>query len=413
MMKLLSIVKSNKSWVLADQVVYSCTGFATTILLAKYLTIEQFGQYSSIIIYLFLLLSISGALIISPFQILYAKHQQSKSYLPSLFIMQVAICVIMILATFGIYNLFSKHLPYLVNELPLVILLIAGFLLHDFIRRVLIGIDKTKTAFIVDAIGGAMQVSSLLYVLEFNAPTLHNALLSIVATYIPSTVIGALTLFKTIPSKTRILYYIKIHFKSGSWLLLSSFFQWWSTNFLVALSGLFLGIEALGALRLAQSLFGVLNAILQMIENYVLPTASKMYEQSTKKFKEYLQHTTLLSLVIIAPAILIALLFPKEIYGLMGGDKYANYAFVLQGMAMLYLLIFIGYPIRIAIRVFMLNSHFFVAYVATFIFSFLTAKIIISHWNLYGVILALMLNQLLMLSYWQYVLFKKKFLLWK
>ena len=413
MKKIVNILQSDKGWVLADQLVFSGVSFLTTLVLAKHLAIEQFGEYSSVVLYLFLVLSISGALIVSPFQILQAKYMDSKAYVPTLFVMQLVMCAGLSGITMVIANLYADAFASVVNEWPLIICLLTGFLFHDFFRRIFIATERPKLAFVIDAVSGSLQLGWFVYAVYTTGLTFHLSLVIIAVTYIPSILIGMISTFAVIPSIKDVLFYTKKHVESGKWLLLSSFFQWWSSNFMVALSGLFLGIKALGALRLAQTLFGVLNALLQMVENYVLPIASKMYEKSAGRLKQYLQHTTLVSLVLLVPFVLVCLLFPQEIITRLGGVDYAEYSFAVQGMAILYVVIFLGYPVRIAVRVFMLNRHFFIAYAASFAFSFLTAKAIIVQWSLTGVIVALILNQLLMLGYWQYVLAKKKFVLWK
>ncbi|MBK8885830.1 MAG: hypothetical protein IPN46_04470 [Saprospiraceae bacterium] len=53
-----------------------------------------------------------------------------------------------------------------------------------------------------------------------------------------------------------------------------------TSNFFVATSGLILGVEALGAFRLVQTLFGLINVLLQGLESYVLPQAAIRFQQS-------------------------------------------------------------------------------------------------------------------------------------
>jgi O-antigen/teichoic acid export membrane protein len=113
------------------------------------------------------------------------------------------------------------------------------------------------------------------------------------------------------------------------------------------------------------------------------------------------------------PVVVCCIVFAKQIFFLCGGADYIEYAYALQGMSILYLIIFTGYPIRIAIRVFLLNREFFFAYCISFLFSLLSAKYLIQQWQLTGVIISLIINQLLMLGYWQMALSRKKFVLWK
>ena len=56
-------------------------------------------------------------------------------------------------------------------------------------------------------------------------------------------------------------------------------------NLFIVTSGVYLGVAALGAFRLVQSLFGILNLVLQTFENYVLPQASVKYNESATKAK--------------------------------------------------------------------------------------------------------------------------------
>ena len=82
-------------------------------------------------------------------------------------------------------------------------------------------------------------------------------------------------------------------------------------------------------------------------------------------------------------------------------------------MALLYFVIFIGYPIRMSIRMMLMNRQFLIGYLISFVFSLATFQYLLSVWHLKGAILGLITNQLLMLLYWQYLLIKKDFILWK
>ncbi|MCP2871650.1 hypothetical protein, partial [Salmonella enterica] len=57
--------------------------------------------------------------------------------------------------------------------------------------------------------------------------------------------------------------FFRYHRKEGLWLGLVSLVQWGSANLFIVPMGLFVSIESLGAFRLVQSLFGVLNILFQ------------------------------------------------------------------------------------------------------------------------------------------------------
>lgn len=106
-------------------------------------------------------------------------------------------------------------------------------------------------------------------------------------------------------------------------------------------------------------------------------------------------------------------LFPGAIMRLAGGDAYVPYAFVIRGMAVLYLIIIIGYPVRMAVRMLVVNHIFFMGYVLTFLFSIATVNVLLKTWQLQGAMVGLIVNQLILIAFWSYGLAKKQFLLWR
>jgi O-antigen/teichoic acid export membrane protein len=206
--------------------------------------------------------------------------------------------------------------------------------------------------------------------------------------------------------------YLQYHKKEGSILFISSVLQWWSSNLFVVASGLFLGAAALGAFRLVQSMFGVLNLLLQTYENYVLPKAAKLYSNSKSEAKRYLRTITQKGAILFSAVLVPLFIFSKQAIFLIGGDQYIAYHHVLRGMVLLYAIIYAGYSVRIPIRILMLNNSFFIGYCISFLFSLLTFNYLLHHFNISGAIAGLIINQLLMITYWHFKLTKHNFTLW-
>ena len=408
-----ALLKTEKGFLLLDQVIFSTTSFLTTIILARGLGITEFGRYSTIVLYLYLLLSVSNALVMSPFQVLVAKEENRHNYIAALFVLQ---CVIIMLMAGVTLLLFRANISLIqdIKEYSLaVVFLLAGFLLQDFFRRIFLATQKAKQAFLIDGVSGVLQLAALIVTAFTHTLNLLTALLIIALTYLPSVLLAIFYSEKIITGWVSVKKYARLNLGTGKWLLSGSVLQWWANNFIVAASGIFLGIKALGALRLAQTLFGVLNALFQVLENYALPAASVLCTESADKMRGFLIHITKRGFLLLLPVLAVCILFSKKIFVLCGGTAFAGYSGVLQGMALLYLVVFAGYPVRIAIRVFLLNRDFFIAYCGSFLFSLLSAQYLIRQWQLNGVIAALIINQLLMLAYWQWVLARKQFKLWK
>lgn len=182
----------------------------------------------------------------------------------------------------------------------------------------------------------------------------------------------------------------------------------------MATAGFFVGLAAIGALRLAQTLCGVLNAVLQVLENYSLPRASVILSaENMQQFRDYLFTTGKQTILLAVPFLFTLIAFPRQVMLFAGGAEFIAYTYVLQGMALVYTIILVGYPIRLAIRALLMNREFFIAYAASGIFSLLAVKTIIAQWHLAGVLVALTVNQLLVLFYWTWVLKRKNIVIWK
>jgi hypothetical protein len=106
-------------------------------------------------------------------------------------------------------------------------------------------------------------------------------------------------------------------------------------------------------------------------------------------------------------------IFSEEVILMAGGEKFVRFGYVVKFMVVLYTIIYIGYPVRIGIRLLVFNKHFFKGYAISFLFSVATFHFLLRYGNLAGAVSGLIINQLIMLAYWQYQLNQKQFSIWK
>lgn len=411
MKRLKSILASNKFLVLSDQRVYSGASFLVTLLLARLLSTKDFGILSSVVLTNFLIISITNALVIQPFQVNSSATSNKESYRMFNAVFQIALSLFLILILFisTCFGALAQTLTYL----PAITVFILGFVMHDFFRKSFLAQNKLKAALMIDSILALSQVLFLVWLHFSFMPSLESVILYLGLSYIPSLLVSFYyaPLYKV--EVTEWKEYAITHLKQGSWLLLVALLQWGSNNIFVITSGLFLGIEALGALRLVQSLFGVLNVLLQTFENYVLPHATRLYQTSLSDAKKYLKELSLKGSFVFGFVLVLLFIFSEEIITWSGGEKYRSYHYLVKGMSLLYFVLFAGYPIRMSIRMLILNKTFFMGYVLSFVFTLISYTYLLKNWQLSGVIIGLIANQILMLVYWQYQLTKTKFYLWK
>lgn len=400
-------LKNRKVIILLDQVAFSGTSFIITILLARMLNMQSFGQYSGFILAIYLFVAGIGAFVSQPFQVIQAKVKNTNQYIAFAFWLQIAFICLVVFIGFGFHLLFSDYFPITLLGFA------AGFLIHDFGRKVLLALDRPLQTLIFDAVTALLS----LFALSLFASQSLNNLVSLLAylslAYIASFMLLLVFLKPFQLEKKMAIHFLINHWREGKWLFLTAVSQWWSGNLFVVAAGVYLGAAALGALRLAQSLMGVLNILLQTFENYVLPQTAKKLNLHVSEGLAFVAGISRKAGMFFIPVLIFTFIFAEQLFVLAGGSEYAAYAFALQGMSLLYLLIFLSQPIRLIIRAMLLNNHFFYGYLISLAFALLFANNLLSSFKLAGAIVGLAISQILLMAYWTIILQKKKIYLWK
>ncbi|WP_291287471.1 hypothetical protein [Flavobacterium sp.] len=352
--------------------------------------------------------SVTNALVIQPFQVMVVKVEKRKQYITTLFLGTILLLFISSVLIIIVFQIFIKASVFRLNPVEM-ICFITGFLINDFFRKLFLGLSRIKEVLIMDIL------FLILVILVF---TLYKICLSQVLLIIGlcnwiATLPGFLFMIKNYEKPILWSMFAKEHLKEGKWLLSVAVLQWSSSNFFILVAGVYLGIEALGALRLVQSFFGIINIGLQTIENYFLPKIALLYHQNKETAKEYLFRLSSLGALVFGVLTCVLFIFSNQTIVLVGGVKYQHYGYVIKMVAVLYFFIFLGYPVRILVRILMLNKIFFMGYLLSFLTSLASFHFLLKYSGLCGAVTGLMINQIIMILYWRYQLYKKQFQLWK
>ncbi|MCC5927237.1 MAG: oligosaccharide flippase family protein [Bacteroidetes bacterium] len=406
-------VKYKTALLFADQAIFSGTSFMVTVLLARSLSVEDFGLYAAIILVLYLISSLISAFVIQPLQVSLQATENKPAYLAFTFWFQLAGSIALIVLMYILLLLpFPILSAYAMLAVPAA-LFSAGFMMQDYLRKRLLTEDRIAETFITDTLLMAGHFAAAGYIFLYGIPSLYLVITLLGLGYLPALAAGFIFVRPPMNGFSLWSGYLKEHLDQGKWLFYTALVQWWAGNLFVVASGFFLGATALGALRLVQTVFGVLNVLFQTFENYVLPqTASRMHH-SFDEGRCFLRKIGGQTFVAVSALLLILFVFSDTIIVLAGGEQFRAYGFLVKGMAVLYALIFAGYPIRIAIRALVLNKVFFKGYVLTFIFGVLSSYLLLSHFDLAGAVAGLIGSQIILLIYWQIQLKKREFILWK
>lgn len=412
-MNFLKYIKNPTVLVLVDQAIFSGSNFLLTFILARLFSIADFGLYSYIIIATYFLLSVSNAIIIQPFQLIIFQKPLEKAMgfaLKLFFALLIFIfCIGLLLKVAFCYDFFSypKELAFIFDDLIVGILLfISGYLFQDFFRKTLLAQQKIKLVLIIEI----LFLFVFFFFLQKNI-SLHKTLLGVGIFNFISAIPGLVYFLKKAHFKAADNFYKEYHFQNGKWLLSTAVLQWLSSNSMLVISGIYLGLEALGALRLVQSFFGILNVVLQTVENFFLPKIAQLYYKNKQQASDYLHTLTKQGLMIFGSILLVTFLLSTPIVQILGGEKYSEYGYVVKLISLLYLFIFFGYPVRIEIRILELNKYFFFGYVWSTLFTLCSFHVLLKYFDLIGAVLGLIISQVIMIAFWKFQL-NKKMMLW-
>lgn len=393
--------------ILLDQAVFSGTSFLLTLLIARITDVESFGQYSAYMLGIYLLVNATGAFVIQPFQVLLGKSKDLSAYISFTFWLQIIVLMLVIGIAFAAMYFLNPGISF--SILPFA----AGFILHDFARKILLALNKQLQTLLLDTASSVFLLLGLYFFNQQTSKSIADLMGYFALAYIPPFLFLSIVLSPFVFDKNLIREFFSLHLREGKWLFFTAITQWWSGNLFVLASGIYLGAGALGALRLAQSLLGILNVLLQTFENYVLPQTAFKILSSTENAISYLGGMSQKAALLFLPVLGCTFLFAEQIMVIAGGTEYSAFADVLRGMSLLYVFIFLGQPIRLIIRALLLNQHFFYAYLISLSFALVFGHPLLSNYGLSGAIAGLIGSQILLMAYWSFVLYKKNILLWK
>ncbi|MFQ3214612.1 MAG: O-antigen/teichoic acid export membrane protein [Marivirga sp.] len=402
---------NHKVVLIVDQAMFSGVNFLLTLVIARLFSPALFGMYAALLIALYFVLNFLTAFIIQPLQVIISKEENQENYV--LFNFSLLLVIVGVIGAIAFFSFIVLHLEFIEQSyLVPTLLFFSLFLVHDFFRKVLLARANIHKAFVIDLLYVVTLAVFIAYAYVMQV-AFEQFLFMIGLSYLPAIVYG-LSLLTVSQLKISLwTKYFRQHVKHGRYLVLSAAVQWWSSNLFVVSSGIFLGVEALGAFRLVQSLFGILNIFLQTLENYFLPNVTRIYAVSAEQATKYLNQLSLKSIAVFSIILSILFIWASPILEFSVGSAYLPYAYVVKGMVILYAVIIAAYPVRMAIRMLLLNRDYLFGYVLSLLFSLLSFNYLLSHYQLAGALLGLIGSQVILLTFWYFRLSKNNFQLWK
>ena len=384
-------------------------------MLAQALGLAAYGQFSAVVLSQLFLLSVQQAVGSGIYQVIYPglPRTDQASYTNGLLYLQLGWLAGLLALGSLLYTVVpTGFIPYTADLLVPAVLTTGLYLIQDALRKMLLVQHRAGQALLLDSLTNLGQLALLFACRMQNALSLSVALWIIGATFVPSIILGFYWLKPTAfrLADGRLVW--TLHKQQGGWMLLSALTQWLAGNFFIVAGGWWLGAAALGALRLAQYIFGLLNVLLQALESYVVPRAAHLAD-SPAQLLAYLHSVLVKSMLGLLPVLLLLTLGAEPLLVYTGGNDYRTFGYVMYGLSAVYMLVVCSYPIRIILRVRLLNRHYFTGYALTTVFSLATASWLITTWGLKGILTGLFATQLILITYWLFVLHQNGLIVWK
>ena len=403
----MEILKRNidKIWILLHQVILSGSNFIMSILLARSLGIHSFGLYSLVLMIILFCSSIQQALTISPLLTLSPKKKgpQKELFIKGLFSINLTLAILSSLSIIGLSSIWTLIYPesrIATIAIPLGIGCLI-FLQLDFVRKVAFLNTTPLKAVFCDGIGYMAQFIGVTYLISINSLTLETVLWSINLGWLIS-LIGLSISIK--PRYTNIKNTKKVFAESWSfsnWLLGTSLLQWFSGNLFIITAGGMLGATALGAIRIAQNIIGVLSVIYLALENSVPQKLAQLVNKGgNNAMFNYLKKVGLYLIAFIVSISFLIFSLVEEIITFIYGAEYTEFSYVVTGFLILNVIISIVTPLRLAIRAMEKTKSIFSGYVVSTIISLTLVSPLVSYFDVTGVIIGLLITQLALFTWY-------------
>ncbi len=404
----------NKLVTLSDQGLVSGINFLVGILLARWIGLENYGIYALIWMVVLFVSSVHQSAFISSLFALLPRKENPNQFINQLMGLQVIFSclacgsIIFLGITLGgtIESIadISETSPANLTNLFLTAAIASVFVLNDFLRRVGFAKQQSKLVLSMDLIGYGLQ-PLLLFTLNTNdLLDVQGTLAALFFSYSISSLIGIIRL-QCIPTFKDIAAVTLEVWSYSRFLIGTSLLQWLSGNFYLLTAAGVLGPVALGAIRIAQNVMGIMHLLLLSLENLVpLKAAETLHKKGRSATVKYVFRIFLQAAVPFVGLLVPIAFFRAELLALIYGNSYVDYAFVLLGFCGIYILIFIGTQLRFLIRTFERNNLIFWSYVATSILGLSTANYFVTQFQIYGVLAGIALTQIIMVGFYLFSL---------
>jgi O-antigen/teichoic acid export membrane protein len=307
----------------------------------------------------------------------------------------VSFCFVLVFVALKVSGSFFPHADLQRLALPLAVSAFA-YQMQDFLRRYFFATSQSRRALADDALSYLTQLPILFLLHRAGHLNSATALWTMAGTSIVGLAPGWIWM-EPLNFNWKWIRAISLrHWRVSRWLTGSALLVWTSSNLFVIAAPVCYGAAAAGVLKASQNLMGVTHVWFQGLDNVVpAETARRLNQSGVHSMLAYTRSIlfkwgglTLLFAIVMAaaPGFWLRLIYTPEM---------VQYGYILRLYALLYVIVFIGGPLRAGLQALEFTVPIFWSYMTMTAFAFVFAVPMAKWLGLSGSLLGLLGSQIL------------------
>jgi O-antigen/teichoic acid export membrane protein len=367
--------------------------------------VEQFGKFSIAWLVLRFFKSIQAALVVAPMMSIGPKQRDEEQalYYGAVILQQAAIALLtFLLIVAGLWTTDLLRLDLGMAGLGLALGAAAATdQVQDFVRRYLYTHQRAFAAFLNDVICFGARVLLLAGLFMYAKASASGALaLWLIA--LASAVAAGLGAWLIGPVRFDRRFFVTVcghHWAFSKWIFGSAIFRWMSGHLIVLMSGGILGAYAVGAIRSTTNVLAPVQVFLLALANIAPVKAARLFhEHGAPPLLRYLGKLSIAGFAMTAAMVILGSLFASQIVGLLYGDEYRPFAYLIHWWAVIYLVGFLEFPLETGLKAIEHTRPLFYTVVIEAIFAAATSYLLASYFGLPGVMFGLLVVKIIPVS---------------
>ena len=406
------VTNGREVWAIADQALVSGTNFITNVIVARSLGIAQFGVFALAWMAMLFFYSMQMAMISAPMMSLGPKTPPAdrRSYWGAVIVQELFFAFASSALIFLGLHLVAIliHQPGLDRLTYPLCLATVAYLLQDFARRYFFTTRQSRRAFLNDAVSCLPQLPLIFFFLRLHLIGISGVLWIFAVTSLVGVGLGLYWLEPVGFALRDIKKTATRHWRFSRWIAPSWLLSWMSTNFIAVLAPVYYGPAAAGVLRASQNIVAVTHVWILGLDNAMpAEAAHRLQEGGISALSQYLRNMSLRWGGLTAGFALVVGIVPQFWLRLLYGSQFAGYGAILRMYCLLYILVFIGGPIRAGLQALEYTAPFVWAQIGASAFALAIGIPLTRSFGLTGVMIGTIATMLILQGMLALALFRR------